>query len=300
MSLRIVAAGECMIEMAPSGQPGQFTMNFAGDTFNTAWYLRKLLPEGFEVDYLSEIGMDSASHKMRAFMAEAGIGLDYLRMRTDRTVGLYLIELEGAERHFSYWRGQSAARCLAEDPERLAKAFGGAAMVYVSGITLAILDPAGRHNLLSSLAEVRMRGTTVVFDPNLRPRLWDSHEEMCAAVMSAAAHADMVLPSFDDEAQFFGDTDPQATAERYGGLGCGLVVVKNGPGIVTALHEGRIATHAALPVSDAVDTTAAGDSFNAGFIAEWIQRGDLAAAVARGCEVASKVIRKRGALVALD
>ncbi|MDW4499669.1 sugar kinase [Sulfitobacter sp. D35] len=300
MSTRILSIGECMIEMAPSGTPGQFSMNFAGDTLNTAWYLRKLLPQGFSVEYLTDIGMDSASHKMRAFMEEHGIGTGQIRMRQDRTVGLYLIELEGAERHFSYWRGQSAARCLADDPERLADAVRNTGLVYFSGITLAILDPAGRHALLTAVEEARRHGTTVAFDPNLRPGLWDSHEEMCAAVMSAASHSDIVLPSFEDEASFFNDADGSATAQRYAGQGASLVVVKNGAGALVTLHEGETAEHTPRPVEDAVDTTAAGDSFNAAFLAEWIEKGAVAPAVARGCAVSGEVIRHRGALVALD
>ncbi len=136
---RVVAIGECMVEMGPAAEPGLFRMGFAGDTFNTAWYLRRRLPAAWQVDYLSAIGTDGISATMAKFMEDAGIGTDHLARLPDATVGLYLIELKNGERSFAYWRGQSAARRLAEDDARLRAALSGASLAYLSGITLAIL-----------------------------------------------------------------------------------------------------------------------------------------------------------------
>lgn len=300
MSGRIVSIGECMVEMAPSGIPGGFTMNFAGDTFNTAWYLRKSLPAAWHIDYVTAVGTDAVSRKMLEFMSAHGIGTSHIARLADRTVGLYLIELDGAERHFSYWRGQSAARSLARDAGALARAVSAAKLVYFSGITLAILDPEGRRVLLDTLAAARAEGAVIAFDSNLRPRLWGSHEEMCRTIEQAAARADIVLPSFDDEATFFGDASTADTALRYAAQGARLVVVKNGPGPVLTWVAGRMAEHAPVAVAAPVDTTAAGDSFNAGFLAEWIQSGDVSRSIAAACALSARVICRRGALVDVD
>lgn len=293
---RIVCVGEAMVEMAPSAVAGEYRMGFAGDTLNTAWYLRRLLSDDWAVDYLTAVGEDAISGRMIGFLQEAGIGTAHVARLAGRTVGLYLIELQDGERSFAYWRGQSAARLLAEDSACLAAGFERAGIVYLSGITLAVLEGTGRAHLYAALAAARVAGARVVFDPNLRPRLWPDSETMCRVVMEAAALSDIVLPSHEDEATYFGDADVQATADRYAAAGAGVVVVKNGGGEMLTRAGGDYAQHAPEVVDRIVDTTAAGDSFNAGFLGAWLMGGDISTSVRAGARLAAKVIGQRGAL----
>lgn len=296
--MRIVCIGECMVELAPAGE-GLFAMGYAGDTFNTAWYLRRLLP-GVAVDYLTAVGPDPMSDEMLAFMEAEGIGTAHVPRIPGRTVGLYMIRLAGGERSFAYWRSTSAARSLADDPAPLRAALAGADLAYLSGITLAILPDAARGRLAECLDAARARGTQIAFDPNLRPSLWPDHDLMRATVTAFAARADIVLPSFEDEARHFGDADPMATAQRYARAGAEapLVVVKDAGKPVVTLDAGATARHALpAPVRDPVDTTAAGDSFNAGFLAARLSGAGLEAAVRNGAALAARVIAAPGALV---
>ena len=297
---RILCIGECMVELAPQGDPGLFRMGFAGDTMNTAWYLRQLLPQADTVDYLTAVGSDAVSDQLVAHLQDAGLGTDHVARRADRTVGLYMIQLQDGERSFAYWRGQSAARTLAAEDAPLEAALEGAGLVYLSGITLAILPPPDRDRLLRHLARVRSSGTRIAFDSNLRPRLWETPAVMTDAVMRAAAVSDIVLPSHDDEATWFGDADPAATAERYARAGASEVVVKNGSGPIRSLCDGTATDHAPVPVPRVVDSTAAGDSFNAGFLAGRLQGADVAQAVHLGARLSAQVIQTRGALLALS
>lgn len=294
---RILSIGECMVEIGPADAPGLFRMGFAGDTFNTAWYLRRRLPADWQVDYLTAVGTDAASASMLDFMAGAGIGTDHVARLPDATVGLYLIELKEGERSFSYWRGQSAARRLAEVEARLAHALAGAEVAYLSGITLAIVPRPDRARLLAALSDFRARGGRVAFDPNLRPRLWPSPEAMTDAVTEAARIADIALPSFEDDAGAFGDADPQACARRYAALGAGEVVVKNGADRMAALVDEDWHSHDPVPAPQVVDTTAAGDSFNAGYLACRLTGGTVSEALAAGSTLAARVVGGRGALV---
>ncbi len=291
---RLLAIGECMIELAPTGD-GSFGMGFAGDTFNTAWYARRLAGPDVDVAYLSAIGDDAPSGDMQAFMTAAGITPE-LAVRAGRSVGLYMISLKDGERSFSYWRSASAARTLADDLTELPGLLPGD-IAFFSGITLAILPEDGRDRLLSVLAEARADGITVAFDPNLRPRLWPDNAGMCASVMRAAEVADIALPSFEDEQGFFGDTDIQATAIRYAGAGANLVVVKDGAGPVLIRQNGLDESVPTEPATEIVDTTAAGDSFNAAFLVGLMTGRSAAEAARDGCALARKVIGARGALV---
>lgn len=290
--MRAVAIGECMVELAPAGE-GLFRQGFAGDTFNTAWYLKRQRPD-WAVDYLSAVGTDAISQAMVDFMAASGIGTAHVARRAGRTVGLYMISLKDGERAFSYWRGQSAARMLAEDADALKAGLAGAGLVVVSGITLAILEPAARARLLGAL---RGCGAAVAFDPNMRARLWASAEEMREAVMAAAGVADIVLPSLDEEEAVFGEARAEAVIARYCAAGAGTVVVKNGAGRIAA-WDGRegAAVFDPAPVVP-VDTTAAGDAFNAGFLAARLSGAGLGAALEAGATLAGRVVSHPGALV---
>jgi 2-dehydro-3-deoxygluconokinase len=209
---------------------------------------------------------------------------------------LYVISLAGAERSFSYWRETSAARLLADDIGALRASLGGSALIHVSGITLAVIGESGRRNLVRALAEARAAGAVVCFDPNVRLRLWPDLEELKRATREMLQGADIALPSFDDEALIWGDVDPEAAMARIAALGVDEVVVKNGAGDV-ALQFGETRWRAATPPqTDIRDTTGAGDSFNAGYLAaRFVGMEPLdACAIAQG--VAGEVLRRHGAL----
>lgn len=293
----ILSIGEAMVELSQSDQPDSWRLGIAGDTLNTAWYLRQLLGEGWQVGYLSRVGQGSFSQRMLDFLAAEGIDTTHVSQDPVREVGLYAISLNNGERSFSYWRDTSAAKALADDPALLHTALQGCKIAYLSGITIAILSSSARKTLLDALSAARAAGTHVVFDPNLRPRLWDNAAAMRNGIETTAALADLVLPSFDDEATHFGDTDMQATIARYLSLGAGHVVVKNGGGPMCfggAQGHGDIT---GLTPEAAVDTTSAGDSFNAGYLAAWLNGADCRTAIRAGHALSREVIGHRGALV---
>ena len=139
----------------------------------------------------------------------------------------------------------------------------------------------------------------IAFDPNMRLRLWPSRAVMAETIMQAAAISDMVLPSFDEDGAVFGDDTPEATIARYRAKGVETVIVKNGVDMIHAQSgaEGAI-TFQPTPAENVVDTTAAGDSFNAGLIAALSRGETLADAINRAAALSARVIAARGALVA--
>lgn len=293
----VASIGECMLEL--SGQAGpNWRMGFAGDTFNTLWALHALSP-GRPATYVSAFGDDPFSRDQIAFLAQNGIGIGSSPVIAGARPGLYAITLTGAERAFTYWRSDAAARQLASDAAALAKSLENQALVYFSGITLAILDDAARKTLLSAVATARAAGSLVAFDPNYRPRLWPSRETAQAAILEALAVADIALPTFPDEQMLFGDEAPETTARRLGGV-VGEVVVKNGEQPALIVVDGASETIEAVHVASPVDTTGAGDSFNGGYLAARLAGHAPVDAVRRAHRVAAAVVQVRGALAPFE
>ncbi|TBB12631.1 sugar kinase [Rhizobium ruizarguesonis] len=296
MSRRFLSIGECMVELSQAGD-GLLRKGFAGDTFNTAWYARACLAADWSVDYFTALGDDAMSDEMLAFIDTSGIGTSLIRRIKGRTPGLYMINLKNGERSFSYWRDSSAARSLAADPDSLREAVESAAVIYFSGITLAILPHEDAETLLAEVRRAKAAGKLVVFDPNIRPRLWSSYDVMHTTISEGARSSVVVMPSFDDEAAHFGDDSIEATIHRYRALSAVDIVVKNGADGVTLNFAGEQTFVPAEKVKKVVDTTSAGDSFNGAFLARYLEAGDAPAAARFAAKVAARVVSEHGALV---
>ncbi|CZT35830.1 sugar kinase [Rhizobium sp. 9140] len=297
---RLLAIGECMVELGDAGS-GLLRKGFAGDTLNAAYYARTYLPADVDVAYLSAVGTDLLSQEMLAFIGSKAILTEDIRQIEGAAPGLYMIHLKDGERSFSYWRSASAARKLADDATHLRSAIDKADTIVFSGITLAILPPEARETLILELRRAKAAGKRVVFDPNIRSRLWDDAATLRAAVEAGARASTVLLPSFDDEQAHFGDADPEATIARYRQWGADMVLVKNGGGDAL-LSDGAndVARISPPKVETVVDTTSAGDSFNGAFLARVLTGVAPAEAAAFSARVAAAVIAHHGALVPVE
>lgn len=292
----LLGIGECMIELS-SESDNLWREGFAGDVFNSLWYAKALASPETAIRFFSAVGDDPTSDKMLSFMQSAGVDVDAVTCIAGAVPGLYKIHLDGGERSFSYWRDTSAARSMLNNPQALWDAVGQADIVYLSGITMAILPDADAELLISNLRTALKPGAMIVFDQNLRPRLWKTQDRMRDVITRTSAIADIVLPSFEDEQLFFGDATPEDTAQRYLALGVNQVIVKNG-GESTLWAQGDARRSFAVnPVDGVVDTTAAGDSFNGAYLAELLRSGDTEKAIKAGQSCAAIVICNKGALV---
>jgi len=298
----IVSIGECMLELSGRGKQNEggedWRMGFAGDTLNTLWALYALT--GHQANYISAFGDDPFSRNQIAFFKSNGIGIGESPIIPGARPGLYAITLTGAERSFTYWRNDSAARQLASDSGRLAKSLENQALVYFSGITLAILEPAARSVLLDAIRVARKAGSLIAFDANYRPRLWKSSDEARYAIGEGLDVVDIALPTFPDEQSLYGDASPEATAERLSAAGVREIVVKNGEAPATVRHDGKAEKVSAVHVPSPVDTTGAGDSFNGSYLAARLAGLPPIEATRKAHAVAAAVVQVRGALAPFE
>ena len=294
---RVICVGEVMVELS-RGNDGRYGMGFGGDTFNTAVYLARA---GIPAAYATAMGDDPYSDGLMALATAEGVNGDLIRRMRGRMPGLYLIETDAkGERQFYYWRETSPARDLFELPDwaAVAEALLSARLVYFSGVTLSLYSNTGIGRFLAALELARRQGVKVAFDGNFRPRGWKGDVARARTVFAEALkRVDIALPTFDDEATLWGDTNPEATVERLQAFGIGEIVVKNGSSTaLVADKDGR--EHVPVPeVVEPIDTTAAGDSFNAAYLAARLNGENPLAAAGAAHGLAGQVIRHRGAIM---
>jgi 2-dehydro-3-deoxygluconokinase len=286
---KIACVGEAMIELNID-RVGQ-QIGFAGDTLNTAIYLARAFEGAGTVEYVTVLGRDVLSDRMEAFIASESVGTSRILRHPERLPGIYSIAVDAkGERSFSYWRNQSAARCLFENGFAQLAGFD---LIYLSGITLAILPHATRLALLNHLAS---HPALIAFDSNYRPSLWEDAATARAVIDAAWRIADIGLPSLDDEMALFGDGDAGAVLARLRASGLRHGALKQGaagPAPISA----EVAP-ASFPVAQSViDTTAAGDSFNGVYLAASQRGRPEAEALALAHAEAVRVIGHRGAII---
>ncbi len=296
-----VAIGECMLELSRSDETaGTWRMGDGGDTFNVATYLARL---GVPIGYLTALGLDGFSQQMRGRWESEGIDTSLVLSHPTRIPGLYAIETDGrGERSFTYWRDASAAKALLEC-DGIDTALARAAQVpllYLSAITLSLFGARDRDRLVTLCRTARAAGNIVAFDTNYRAHGWPDAATARHAVEAIAPYVTIALPTFCDDAALFNDRSPQVCAERWRQSGADHVVVKIGAD-GALLATGSCFRHVTTqPIDNPVDTTGAGDAFNAGFLAALLAGLDPVEAVRVGHRLAIVVISHRGAIIPRD
>ena len=294
---RVICVGEVMVELA-RGADGRYGLSYGGDTFNTAVYMARA---GIPTAYVTALGDDPYSDELIALAAAENVGGDLILRAPGRMPGLYVIETDAkGERKFYYWRDTSPARELFElaDWATLAEALLSARMIYFSGVTLSLYSNTGLGRFLAALELARRQGAIVAFDSNFRPRGWKGDVQRARTVFTEALkRVDIALPTFEDEAMLWGDANPEATVARLQAFGIAEIVVKNGSNSALIADKAGREDVPVPEVVSPIDTTAAGDSFNAAYLAARIGGDAPAAAVVAAHNLAAQVIRHRGAIM---
>jgi 2-dehydro-3-deoxygluconokinase len=296
MSARIVCLGEAMVELSP--RQGRWDVHYGGDTLNVALHLTRL---GFDVAYFTALGSDPFAGHMRQAWGREGMDVSLVLTDPERTTGLYCIATdEHGERQFSYWRGESAARRMfhASPVHRAMEAAGQADLLFFSLISLAILPDEGREMVLNLARKVRSRGGQVAFDSNYRPRLWEGLEAARAWRDRAAAAASYGLPSLEDERNLGAVAETaQMVRDHWLSCGCEEVIVKMGA--EGAMLPDGSAAEPEAPLH-ALDTSGAGDAFDAGYLAARLRGLPPERAAGHGQRLAGWTVMRHGAIPERD
>ena len=296
--IRVVAVGECMVELTRRDER-TMGLGYAGDTANTAIYLKRLAGEAADVHFVTAVGDDQLSADLQTHLAGEGIVVDP-QVVAGASPALYVVNTdETGERTFTYYRESSPVRKLFADEVASTQvaAFASADLIYFSAITLQLLTPEGRQRLFSLVEAARSRGARVAFDSNYRIRGWPSREAAADAVDAAARVTDVALPSLADEQLLHPGSTVDEVIARYRGAGTGEVVVKDSANPTHVWADGGLQRFDCVLNPAPVDTTGAGDSFNAAYLYGRASGLPVADAVQGAQELARHVISHAGAIV---
>jgi 2-dehydro-3-deoxygluconokinase len=294
---RSICIGEATIELA-RGSDGRFSLSCGGDTFNTAIYLARA---GQSVAFASALGDDPYSERIVSLALAEGVATDLVFRLAGRLPSLTLVESDDkGGRRADSWNDAAPSRELFELPQwsRIAEAMTAARLIYFSGITLSLYSNIGLGRFIAALELARTAGAKIAFDGNFRPRGWKGDLTRTRTVFAEALkRVDIALPAYDDEAVLWGDPSPEATVERLQAFGVEEIVVKNGPNSALVAVAGA---RELVPVPDVVvpvDAAAAGDGFNAGYLAARLAGRPAVESATAAHRLAGEVIRHRGSIV---
>ena len=302
----VACIDECMVELrqAQGGQSsgqsagqsgGLYSRGFGGDTLNTAVYLARL---DVNVDYLTALGDDGLSDEMIAAWTAEGVGTRRVVRLPGKLPGLYMIQTDAkGERQFFHWRDTSAARRLMDvaETDEILNSLMSYDIVYLSAITLSIYDEAGRQRLLAAVKRARLLGTRFVFDTNFRARGWPDLAVVRQAFGAAFEVANIVLTSTEDLLALY---PGEGHAELMARIPSPELVFRLGEPVSLLRFSGGSSEVRAEPMTKpVVDTTAAGDSFAAAYIAARLAGADPVEAARAGHRLASLVICYPGAII---
>lgn len=287
----LLCLGEPMVEFVRTGGPDSdaYLAGVGGDTSNAAIAAAR---QGANVGYLTALGADRFGDRILKLWDREGVDSSTVWRDPDAPTGLYVIDPDPAERHYSYFRAGSAASRYSQD--RLpADELANAAVLHVSGITLAVSEDL-RAATFEAMRQVQAAGGKISLDTNLRLKLWDA-ETARKVIGEAAPNASILITSIEDSEVLTGFSQPSKILSHYSDMGVGIVILTLGDaGAVLSIDGkvGEIEPAKAKPV----DSTGAGDSFAGSFLAWWLETKDPWKAARMAAIVAAGTVSGLGAI----
>lgn len=292
----VATFGEAMVLLV-ADQPGPledvmgFHKRTAGAETNVAIGLARL---GLRVGWASRLGADSMARYLLGAMQREGIDCSQVVCDSNQRTGFMLkgAVADGSDPPTEYHRKGSAASHIGPDDIDVAW-LRSARHLHATGV-FAALSPSTLAAAHRSMALMREAGRTISFDPNLRPALWPSTEQMREQINRLAARADWVLPGIEEGRLLTGADTPEAVARHYRQLGAKLVVVKLGPDGAYFDGEAGRGHVSGFPVAKVIDTVGAGDGFAVGVVGALLEGRSVGDAVRRGAWIGSRAVQVLG------
>lgn len=261
----------------------KFTRSLAGAEVNVCIGLKRL---GYDVSYVTKLGTEPFGKYVKKFLVNEGIDSSYITFDQNHPTAFMIKgKTEVGDPKVVYYRkGSAASHFSKEDMEKID--FEGVKIVHVTGILPALSDSC-REATYDLIKKAKEKGLYVTFDPNLRPTLWPSKEEMVKVINDIASKCDMILPGVEEGLTLTGSDNPDKIADFYLKLGLKTVIVKIGDKGAFVKTNDEAYLVPGFKVDKVVDTVGAGDGFAVGIISGLLEKLPLKEAVVRGNAIGS-------------
>lgn len=290
----VVTIGETMVLFIPTSvgplrYAGQFEKSIGGAESNVAIGLSRL---GHQCGWISRLGQDEFGLYVRNYIRGEGVDTSQVIFDEQHATAVFFKERQiRQEPKISYYRKNSAASEMTPNDlneEYIAKA----KFLHITGITPA-LSSSCQETIFQAIRLAKKHAVTVVFDPNIRLKLW-SPEEAKVTLMNIAGESDIVLPGLEEGFILTGEMKPESIASQLIEHGAKLVVVKLGAGGAYYANQTEKGLVPGFPVEQIVDPIGAGDAFAAGLLSGLLRGFPLPEAVKLANQVGSYALTVAG------
>ena len=295
MKINVCSIGEAMIEIS-NIKNSLYNQSFAGDTLNFCNYLDKKKLNAF---FLSAIGKSEINQSLLDFVKSKNISTKYIKQINQFEIGLYLIKnKDNGEKQFFYWRDESAAKQYFNNIDflNLYKELKNFDYIYFSGITLSIIHISKLNNFIKLLKLLKRKKIKIVFDFNIRPSRWNK-KNLNIFLDSVLKFVDICFLSGEDMNYWKNKNDIKSYEQIVRKYKLKHSIFrKNAKFTYVFLNKTRYVFKNKL-LKRVVDTSGAGDGFNAAYLSNFIVNNDPVLALKAGSSLGSKIVMKKGAIV---
>ena len=295
MKINVCSIGEVMIEISNT-KNRLYNQSFAGDTLNFCNYLDKKKLKAF---FLSAIGKSEINQSLLDFVKSKKISTKYIKKINQFEVGLYLIKnKDNGEKQFFYWRDESAAKQYFNNIDflNLYKELKNFDYIYFSGITLSIIHISKLNNFIKLLKLLKSKKIKIVFDFNIRPSRWNK-KNLNIFLDSVLKFVDICFLSGEDMNYWKNKNNIKSYEQIVRKYKIKHSIFrKNAEYTYVFLNKTRYVFKNKL-LKKVVDTSGAGDGFNAAYLSNFIVNNDPVLALKAGSSLGSKIVMKKGAIV---
>lgn len=240
-----------------------FNKSIAGAELNVAIGLSRL---NHSVEYITKLGTDPIGQFIVEGIEKENIGSNYITMTDTHPSGLMLKnKVKDGDPTTAYYRKSSAFTTFSkEEVDKID--FSKIKLLHVTGIPPAV-SLTVREAVFYLMDKAKSAGVFITFDPNLRPSLWPSVNEMVEVLNDLASYADVILPGVSEGKVLVGSDDIEQIARFYLNKGAQVVITKNGADGAFVSEKGKETIKVkGFKVDKVIDTVGAGDGFAVGVI----------------------------------
>ncbi len=253
---------------------------------------------GHTASWVSRLGDDELGRYLLSFIRGEGVDVSNVSTLASHPTGVFVRERlpRGRARHFYYRTGSAFSTMGPQDlPFEL---IAQSRMLHLTGITPAL--SASNHALVVEAVKfARQHGVPVLFDPNIRRRLW-TRDQAQAVLEPIMAQADYVLPGLDDlQGLYRDDLGENEAVAHLRSLGCRQIILKLGAQGALVVIGDKQERVECVPVADPIDLMGAGDAFAAGFAVGLLEGKDAIESAIFGNAVAGISVETPGNIESL-